>query len=255
MSTLPSPSSVWGPHHHLWPPRCHDLLQLAPAACARLARSGPAWLGAALQQRPWGVVRQGPRPAGAVPIELQGLGPAQRHADWVEAPQVQACLQPARLLQRWCAGAAPRSAAWPAGLQAAGQRLHEALTALGLHDAGPTGPWALALALASSEACCPGEVQSVWPLALVIRPAALPTPAQAARWRCVLEQAAAPWGLQVVLDSPAGALALAELASLAEDLRQLQGPVRIGVRDARGEQQLSWAELQARCRPMEQAPA
>lgn len=253
MLTLPSPSSVWGTHHSLWPPRCHDLLQLAPAACTRLARSGPAWLAAALQARPWGLVRQGPRPAGAVPIELQGLGPAQRHADWVEPPQVQACLQPAQLLQRWCAGAARGSAAWPAGLQAAGQRLHEALTALGLHDAGPTGPWALALA--STGARCPGESQAVWPLALVIRSAALPTPAQADRWRCVLEQAAAPWGLQVVLDSPAGALALAELCRLAEDLRQLQGPVRIGVRDARGEQQLSWVELQARCRATEQTPA
>jgi len=252
MLTLPNPSSVWGPHHHRWPPRSHDLLQLAPAACARLARSGPVWLAAALQARPWGLVRQGPRPAGAVPIELQGLGPAQRHADWVEAPQVQACLQPAELLQRWGAGAARGSSAWPPGLQAAGQRLHEALTAQGLHDAGPTGPWALALA---SAARCPGEAQAGWPLALVIRPAALPTPAQAARWRGVLAQAAAPWGLQVTLDCPAGALALAELSSLAEDWRQLQGPVRIGVRDARGEQQLSWSELQARCRPTEQAPA
>ena len=255
MLTLPNPTSVWGPQHHRWPPRSHDLLQLAPAACARLARSGPVWLAEALQAVPWGLVRQGPQPAGAVPIELQGLGPAQRHADWVEAPQVQACLQPAELLQRWCAGVARRGAAWPAGLQAAGQRLHEALMALGLHDAGPTGSWALALALASSGAGGPGEAPAVWPLALVIRPAALPTPAQAARWRSVLEQAAAPWKLQVTLDSPAGALALADLSSLAEDLRQLQGPVRIGVRDARGEQQLSWAELQARCRPTEPAPA
>jgi len=252
MLTLPNPSSVWGPHHHLWPPRSHDLLQLAPAACARLARSGPAWLAAALQARPWGLVRQGPRPAGAVPIELQGLGPAQRHADWVEAPQVQACLQPALLLQRWCAGMECGGAAWPTGLQAVGPRLQEALTALGLHDAGPTGPWALALA---SGARCPAEAQAGWPLALVIRPAALPTPAQAALWRGVLEQSAAPWALQVTLDSPAGALSLAELSCLAEDLCQLQGPVRIGVRDARGEQLLSWAELQVRCRPMEQAPA
>lgn len=251
MLTPPSPSSVWGPHHHLWPPRCHDLLQLAPAACARLARSGPAWLAAALQARPWGLVRQGPRPAGAVPIELQGLGPAQRHVDWVEAPQVQACLQPGQLLQRWCAGAARGNAAWPAGLQAVGQRLHEALTTLGLHDAGPTGPWALALA---SGARCPGDVQAPRPLALVVRPAELPTPAQAAQWWSLLEQAVAPWPLQVMLDSPAGAVALAELSRLAQDLRQLQGPVRIGVRDARGEQQLSWTELQARCRPTEQAP-
>ncbi|WP_019575044.1 hypothetical protein [Curvibacter lanceolatus] len=252
MLTLPSPSSVWGPHHHLWPPRCHDLLQLAPAACARLARSGPGWLAAALQARPWGLVRQGPRPAGAVPIELQGLGPAQRHADWVEAPQVQACLQPAQLLQRWCAGAARGSAAWPEGLQATGQRLHSVLSTLGLGDAGPTGAWALALA---SGAPCPADAQAGRSLGLVIRPAALPAPAEAAQWLHTLALAAAPWPLGVTLDSPAGALALAELSRLAQDLCQLHGPVRIGVRDARGEQQLSWAELQARCRPTEQTPA
>jgi len=165
---------------------------------------------------------------------------------------VQACLQPAELLQRWCAGAAGGCSVGPAGLLAAGQRMHEALTALGLHDAGPTGPWALALA---SGAICSVVAQPVWPLALVIRPADLPTPAQAARWQGVLEQAAAPWGLQVTLESPAGALVLNELASLAEDWRQLHGPVRIGVRDARGEQLLSWTDLQARCRQTHPAPA
>lgn len=249
MLTLPNLSSAWGPYHPLWPPRSLDLLLLAPAACARLARSGPAWLAGALQARPWGLVRQGPRPAGAVPIELQGLGPAQRHADWVEASQVQACLQPAQLLQRWCAGGACGHEAWPPGLQAVGQRLHSVLMALGLHDAGPTGAWALALACGAAG---PANVQVSRVLALAIRPAALPTPAQAAQWRGTLESAAAPWGLQVTLYSPAGALALAELSGLAEDLRQLQGPVRIGVRDAQGEQQLSWAELRARCRQAEQ---
>lgn len=102
----PDPTSVWGLGHPLWPPRCHDLLQMAPASCARLARSGPAWLAEALQARPWGVVRHGPLPAGAVPVELLGLGPGQRHADWIEAAQMQACLRPADLLQRWRAGVA-----------------------------------------------------------------------------------------------------------------------------------------------------
>ncbi len=79
-------------------PRPHDLLRIA--SVAQLSRMGPEWVGAALRDAPWVVVRRARCAPGYLPVGIRGRGRSLRHATLIEVGTVTEVLSPADLLER-----------------------------------------------------------------------------------------------------------------------------------------------------------
>jgi phosphoribosyl-dephospho-CoA transferase len=79
-------------------PRPHDLLRIA--SIAQLCREGPAWLGPALRQAPWVVLRRARCAPGYVPVGIRGPHRSQRHAAVLDAGLISEVLSPPDLVER-----------------------------------------------------------------------------------------------------------------------------------------------------------
>lgn len=183
------------------PWRAHDLLRLARLPAADDA---PPWLRAAFAHAPFGVVRRAPYVGGRVPVGLRGATRAQRYGTWVAPDDIDATIAPEDLVAR-----SPLEGrdALPAFVALA--LLRDTRSALHDFAWGPTGSAGFELATRHRAASAASDLD------LLIR---MPTRCGASVIRQLSELLArasslANTRIDAQLETPAGGVALAELAT------------------------------------------
>ena len=200
--------------------RPHDLLRLADGARLRHEGPVPAWASAALALAPWVVVRRAAPPAeGLVPVGVRGDGRAQRLAALLDAGSVAARVAPEdlALARGWRHTPRTRSI----GALRVLDRVDGLLTPLGLAW-GPTGGVGFELATGAAA------THDASDLDLILR-VPEPWPLDEAR-KLADEFARLPVPVDVQLDLPTGAVALAEYARGGRVMLRAPGGPRL-VRD------------------------
>ncbi|WP_231480464.1 malonate decarboxylase holo-ACP synthase [Thiomonas sp. FB-Cd] len=210
-------SSPLPAHPLLVRPRVHDLLRIDGAASLQFDAAPPNWVAPALMRAPWVVVRRAPDRSGLVAVGVRGALRSERVAAWLDPGRVACCVQPQEARTRAPQLDAPRA------------RL-PAMQALALVEGvwrrwpelhwGPGGSAGFELATA-----CPAVTPSS-DLDIVIRSSHPVSRAQATALLASLP-IAAPARIDVLLETPAGGIALSEYAR-AEGrvmLRTHHGPV------------------------------
>ncbi|MET7422649.1 phosphoribosyl-dephospho-CoA transferase MdcG domain-containing protein [Dactylosporangium sp. NPDC005555] len=226
--------------------RTHDLLRLTDPA-AVVPAAAPPWVAEALEAVPWVVVRRGAAPNGHLAVGVRGPERHQRHAAWVRAGDVRCVVRPEQLRppddpgrDRTPALAALRAIgpvldgsgpAWsptggngldlnPTGgngldLNATGGTGHD-LNASGSAGPGwgPTGSAGFELATGHPTTTDASDLD------VIIRRDTIPTAVWAAELRDRL-----PAGVDCLIETPAGGVALAELAA---------GPATVALRTGDG---------------------
>jgi phosphoribosyl-dephospho-CoA transferase len=181
--------------------RAHDLLRLARLPADEHA---PDWLHAAFAHAPFAVVRRAPCANGFVAVGLRGATRAQRFGTWVAVADIDASFAPEDLVAN-----EPLDGrhALPAFIALA--RLRDTRSAL--HDFvwGPTGSAGFELATRTSTASESSDLD------LLIR---MPRRCEAATMRALIDTLAqasshAQTRIDAQLETPAGGVALAELAA------------------------------------------
>jgi phosphoribosyl-dephospho-CoA transferase len=171
---------------------------------------------AALQAAPWVVVRRAEAHPGLIPVGVRGASRSQRFAAWLESRDTLVCVSPLMLVQRCSWRIAPRRDVLPA--LAVLDTVESIMGAHGLAGAwGPTGSIGFELATGQAAARSESDLDiAVW--------LAQPLPIAAA---CSLEAQLArlPVRIDALLETPRGAVALAEFA---------RSPGRCVLRTARG---------------------
>jgi phosphoribosyl-dephospho-CoA transferase len=163
----------------------------------------PDWAASALTQTPWVVVRRAQLHASLYPVGVRGSCRSQRLAAWLERANVLDCISPQTLVQRRSWAHAARCQALPA-LAALGA-VESIMSAHGLAGAwGPTGSIGFELATGHAAATLDSDLDiAVWP--------AQPLPVAAAR-SLQAQLARLPVRVDALLETPRGAVALAEFA-------------------------------------------
>jgi phosphoribosyl-dephospho-CoA transferase len=181
--------------------RPHDLLRLADGAGIRHEGPVPAWVTASLARAPWVVVRRAPTQAGLVPVGVRGRTRAERLAAFLAPTAAAARVSPEGL-------AAARGwrhafrARWLGALHVL-DAVDELLTSLGLAW-GPTGSVGFELATGVAVADPASDLD------VIVR---APEPWSFARARELADDLARlPVRVDTQLDTPSGAVALAEYA-------------------------------------------
>ena len=195
-------------------PRPHTLLRIAAPQMLSAEAAAPLWVGAALERAPWVVVRRAPHARG-LPVGVRGWSRAQRWAAWLPAAEVREQLTPPQLAARCSWRAHPRAAecAAFAALEAVADLMDRAQL--------PWGPiGSVGFELASGLAV----VHAASDLDLIVE-APRPLPRLKAQG---LLAALARLALRsdVLLETPQGAVALAEFAASGGPflLRSAGGP-------------------------------
>jgi len=193
--------------------RPHDLLKLKRSP---LASDAPAWAQAALIRLPFAVVRRAPRSDSAIPIGIRGDTRAQRHAAWVFREDIETIISPEQLLV-----VDPSTDRRALGVFAALNRLRAARH-MARYEWGPTGSAGFELATGMPTVSASSDLD------LLVR-----TPDEMARGDAAAlfagiqaEAEIAGVHIDVQLETPAGAIALAEWASAGPStmLRTPSGP-------------------------------
>ena len=178
------------------PYRPHDLIRVRDLD-ALLAASAPTWMRRSLTRAPWVVVRRAQAPAGQVAVGVRGRVRHERHAVSLLVSDVGTLVPPESLREPAAAvaGAVPAMRALRACRRILGGDLCW----------GPTGSIGFELATGRATATATSDLD------LVIRRSALPS----SRWAADLlaQLAELPVRVDCQLDTPAGAVALAELAA------------------------------------------
>jgi phosphoribosyl-dephospho-CoA transferase len=192
----------------------HTLLRIADGAALLGPGPLPRWVSAALRCAPWVVVRRA-RAGRLIPVGVRGAARAERFAAWIRADAVQECLRPAGLAARRRHLSAAR------GLQCPALAVLDAVDALmrehGLNW-GPCGSVGFELASGVATVTAASDldltVETLKPLPL----------ATAVALSAAL--AKLPVRLDVQLEGPHGAVALAEYAAGGRPLvlRTVEGP-------------------------------
>jgi phosphoribosyl-dephospho-CoA transferase len=189
----------------------HDLVELASPEALVLDAAAPGWVGPSLARAPFAVVRRAARRGALVPVGVRGSSRGERLAAWLPESRAVRRLRPEDLAARrgWRGRDAPQLSALDA--------VEALLAAHGLAW-GPAG--SVGFELATGVACVGPESD----VDLVVRaPTALP---RVVAWRLQAALAALPVRIDAQLETPAGAVALAEYAAGAPRvvLRTLDGP-------------------------------
>lgn len=181
--------------------RAHDLLRVA-----RLDRADnePDWVRDALARAPWAVVRRAPAAAGFVAVGIRGTTRAQRFGTWLYHKDIESICSPEDLLDTLPSGdrlALPAFAALAA--------LRASPSALDGYTWGPTGSTGFELATGVQTISASSDLD------LLIRMPERPAPAAIRALADTLAHAADRSGTRVdaQLETPAGGVALAELAA------------------------------------------
>jgi phosphoribosyl-dephospho-CoA transferase len=194
--------------------RPHDLLRLADGASISHEGSVPAWVPASLTRAPWVVVRRAPTIAGLVPVGVRGRTRSERLAAFLAPSAVTARVGPEGLAgaRGWRHSLRAR---WPDAVRVL-DAVDELFTFLGLAW-GPTGSVGFELATGVAVAGPASDLD------VVVR---APEPWSFARARELADDLARlPVRVDTQLDTPSGAVALAEYARGGRVLlRTLDGP-------------------------------
>lgn len=181
--------------------RAHDLLRIARAP---VADDVPDWLPDAFARAPFAVVRRAPSAGGFVPVGLRGVTRAQRFGTWVAVEDIDAAISPEHLVASEPPG---ERGSLPAFIALA--HLRDTRSALSGFAWGPTGSVGFELATRYPT------VNESSDLDVLIR---MPRRCNAATIDQLSETIAhaaslAGTRIDVQLDTPAGGVALAELAT------------------------------------------
>ncbi|MFC4039899.1 malonate decarboxylase holo-ACP synthase [Dactylosporangium siamense] len=189
--------------------RTHDLVRLAGVGTDACTGAAPAWVAESLARTPWAVVRRGTAARGHLPVGVRGPERHQRHATEVPVHSVLDVVGPEEL--RCGAGPADRTPAL-----AALRALQPALDGLG-PGWGPVGGAGFELATGQPVTTAASDLD------VIVRCDPLP----GTDWAAALLEAfrGVPVRVDCLIETPAGAVAAAELASGAD---------RVVLRTARG---------------------
>ena len=181
--------------------RPHDLLRLADGAGISHEGPVPAWVPASLARAPWVVVRRAPTTVGLVPVGVRGRTRPERLATFLAPTAIAACVSPEGLAgaRGWRHAFRTR---WPGAVRAL-DAVDELFTFLGLAW-GPTGSVGFELATGAAVAGPASDLD------VVIR---APEPWSFARAQeLAADLTRMPVRVDTQLDTPSGAVALAEYA-------------------------------------------
>ncbi|WP_155387735.1 malonate decarboxylase holo-ACP synthase [Catellatospora paridis] len=203
--------------------RPHDLVRLG-APEVLLTGDAPGWVGDALARVPWVVVRRATATAGLLAVGVRGTGRHQRHAAEAPPAAVTGVAAPERLRSPPRHGPACRTPALVA--------LHDLGPALDARKLvwGPVGSAGFELATGQPATGTESDLD------IIVRMHELPDPGWAADLLTGLTDAAAR--VDCLLETPAGAVALAELAG---------GPALLVLRTADGPRLVTPEQVQAMC--------
>ncbi|GAB3838854.1 malonate decarboxylase holo-ACP synthase [Dactylosporangium cerinum] len=176
--------------------RTHDLVRLADVGTG----AEPAWVAESLARAPWAVVRRGTAARGHLPVGVRGPARHQRHATEVPVHSVLGVARPEEL--RCDAATADRTPAL-----AALRALQPALDELG-PGWGPVGGAGFELATGHAVTTAASDLD------VIVRCDPLP----GTEWAAALIEIfrAMPVRVDCLIETPAGAVAAAELASGAD---------------------------------------
>jgi phosphoribosyl-dephospho-CoA transferase len=195
----------------------HTLLRIAGAGVLRAAGEAPGWIQESLSRAPWVVVRRARRGGGCLPVGVRGDTRAARFGAYVDARDIQEAVTPqdiaaARLWSRTSRrDELPAMAVLPA--------VEAILLAHGLGDAwGPTGSVGFELVSGHPAAHRDSDLD------IAVRMRVAPSATEARALVAVL--ALLPVRIDVLVETPPGALALAECAGSQDRrvLRTADGP-------------------------------
>ena len=180
--------------------RPHDLLRLNRSP---LGSDAPAWAHAALGSIPFAVVRRAPNTDGTIPIGIRGDTRAQRHAAYANRQDIETIISPEQLLD-----AAPTTDRRTLGAFVALDRLLAARR-MAPYAWGPTGSAGFELATGVPTVSVSSDLD------LLVRTREPMTPSDAAALLAGIQAEAQMAGVRidVQLETPAGAIALAEWAA------------------------------------------
>ena len=181
--------------------RPHDLLRLASGAGLRHEGSVPAWMRVSLAGAPWVVVRRARTPAGVIPVGVRGRSRGERFAAFLAPDAVTARVTPEDLAaaRGWRHKPHTRRASSLRVLDA----VDELFASLGLAW-GPTGSVGFELATGVAAAGAASDLD------VVVR---APEPWSLENAREIADYLnRLPVRVDVQLDTPGGAVALAEYA-------------------------------------------
>ncbi len=194
--------------------RPHDLLRLADGAGISHEGPVPAWVPASLARAPWVVVRRAPTTVGLVPVGVRGRTRPERLATFLAPTAIASRVSPEGLAgaRGWRHAFRTR---WPGAVRAL-DAVDELFTFLGLAW-GPTGSVGFELATGAAVAGPASDLD------VVIR---APEPWSFARAQEFADDLTRlPVRVDTQLDTPSGAVALAEYARGGRVLlRTLDGP-------------------------------
>jgi phosphoribosyl-dephospho-CoA transferase len=198
-------------------PTVHSLLRLSSADALEWESEPPKWASESLRRAPFVVMRRPlPRPE-AFPVGVRGAARSQRAAAWVSAGSVQECITPQMLAAQYAWRQRRDFAIMPAVAA-----LEEAAAIFDGH--GVAGRWGPGGSVGFELASGVPSTTPASDLDIVLGAPALMTRAAAARLHA--ELSALTVRIDVLLETPNGAVALAEYATSAGAilLRSPQGP-------------------------------
>lgn len=199
-----------------WP--AHDLLRIAGTADLVCTGPAPSWVEDSLAQAPFVVVRRAPMIANLVPVGIRGWRRNQRFAAYLDRGLIVSQIAPEQLVGARPARVRARSGSIPAF---GTLMMIEAKLANWPLRWGPTGSVGFELATGLAAATPASDLD------LLMR---VPERLSAATAEWLLANlSAGPSRVDVQLETPRGAVSLAEYASRARPvlLRQTRGPVLV----------------------------
>jgi phosphoribosyl-dephospho-CoA transferase len=186
------------------PAPTHDLIRLREPIALMAGGPAPSWVEPVLRRLPWVVVRRGHVRDGMIPIGVRGLTRLQRFAALVAVAEIAERLSPEDLTVAGYVPAQKRKDAAPA--LAALDRVVGLLMRRGYHW-GPGGSVGFEIATGVATATAASDLD------LILRQERRLEPNQATDLLAALFKAAAPARIDVMLETPCGGVALADLAA------------------------------------------
>ena len=187
------------------PAPTHDLIRLREPIALTADGPAPSWVEAALRRAPWVVVRRGYVREGMVPVGVRGMARHERFAGLVALAEITDCLSPEDLTVVSRDIKSFRKDAIPA--LAALDRIAPLLMRRG-YRWGPGGSVGFEIATGITTATVSSDLD------LILRQDRRIEPNEGAELLAALANAAAPARIDVMLETPSGCVALADLAAM-----------------------------------------
>jgi phosphoribosyl-dephospho-CoA transferase len=188
------------------PAPTHDLLRLREPTALKADAPLPSWALAVLRRAPWVVVRRGHVRDGTMPVGVRGLTRSQRFGAFVAVAEIVERLSPEDLTDSRYVSEQERKGAAPA--LAALTRVAPILARRGQRW-GPGGSVGFEIATGAKATTSSSDLD------LILRQDRQLGPNEAIALLGALAEAAAPVRIDVMLETPAGGVSLADLAVMS----------------------------------------